>query len=64
MEIYLDVGINAILDLETFYWNTAFTALTFSNVLAIFFLVILAIAPIFLLIFYARNLVKWNDKEF
>ena len=64
MEIYLDVGINAILNLQTFYWNTAFTALTFSNILAILFLVILGIAPIFLLIFYAINLVRWNDQEF
>ena len=64
MEIYLDVGINSILDIKTFYWNTAFSALILSNLLAIFFLVILATAPIFLLIFYAKNLMKWNDKEF
>ena len=64
IESYIQIALFTLLNLKEFEWDTNFTLITLSNVLAIVSVAVLVILPIALIIFLACNIGKWDDEEF
>ena len=64
MEAYLDVSICTLINLKKYVWISEFSALTFNNLLVIFFATVLLLCPPFLLIFAACKHHKWKSEDF
>ena len=64
MEAYLDVSICTLINLKKYVWIDEFNALTFNNLLVIFFATVLLFCPPFLLILAACKHHKWQSEEY
>ena len=64
IESYVQLALYTLLNLKEFEWDTFFTLITLSDVLAIVSLIVLVVLPIALVIFLAYNISNWNDEEF
>ena len=45
-------------------WSNQFVAVSASNYMAIFFIVLVVAIPILFIVFYVRNRPRWLDPEF
>ena len=63
-ELYLDLAVCALLNVKTIDLNTEFSAVMFSNVLAIAVTTSLVVLPIFFFVFFACQPYNWDDSEF
>jgi len=64
MEIYLEVGLSASLNLKTMRWLDNNPDLVFMNYFAFASLAFLVGYPIWLVVFYLRNQSRWLDEDF
>ena len=65
MEGYMDFAFFALMNLKYIdWWNNDFYSVTASNVMAIFFIVLLVTIPILLNVFYAKNRSRWHKEKF
>ena len=64
MEGYFDFVLCALLNLKELDWNNDFPMVTACNILAIIFIVLCCVLPIFMIIQYARKVNDWNREEF
>ena len=64
MEAYLDFYLCAFLNIKTIFWNKNLPGVQFCNVLSIMVIAGLIPLSIFIIVFYARNVKRWNDPEF
>lgn len=59
MEIYLDIGLSATLNVHLLKWLENNPDLVVTNLFAIFCLLFLIAYPIWVIIFYLKNFRKW-----
>ena len=64
MEGYFDFVLCALLNLKELDWSNDFPMVTTCNIIAIIFIVLCCVLPIFILIQYARKVDDWNREEF
>ena len=64
MEIFLDVGISATLNVHTMKWLENNPDLVITNIFAILCTIFIAVYPIWLLVFYCKKYDKWSDETF
>ena len=64
IEVYLDFGVCAFLQIKTMYWDDNLRAVSFGNILAIITVACLGILPIFAIIFFIKRVETWSDKGF
>ena len=64
IEIYMDVVLCALMNIDSLNWSSSFEAVQMSNYLAVINTAIFCALPIFFIYFYAKNLQRWNVDEF
>ena len=64
MEVYLDVGLAATLNVHTMQWLDNNPDLYMTNIFAILCLVYIVVYTIWLPIFYTLRRPQWKDEEF
>ena len=64
MEIYLDVGLSASLNIHTMKWLDNNPDLAVTNVFSYICMVYLAVYPVWMFIFYLAKFKSWRDEEF
>ena len=63
-ESYMQITMFTFLNLKEYEWDSDFTIVVLSDVLAIVSLVMVTLLPIALLIFFACNISKWSNEGF
>ena len=63
-EIFFELVLLAALNLHTSDWGSPFKAVTYSNVLAVIFIVLTCTIPILIVGMYFRNRLDWNENVF
>lgn len=64
IEVYMDVVLCALMNVESLDWSSSFEAVQASNYLAVILTVVFCSLPIFFIYFYAKNVKRWNDEVF
>ena len=64
IESYIQIALFSILNLKEFDWDSDFTRIALSDVLAIVLVAVIVLLPIALLVFFACNISRWNDEGF
>ena len=60
----MDFAFYALMNVKEMDWSNDFVAVSFSNCMAIVFLVLVVGIPILFVFFYAKNRSKWTEQEF
>ena len=63
METFLDIVMFSIINVHKIDWSGAFNSVTFSNGIAIGYMILFALIAPFLFVLYCRNRGIWHNKE-
>ena len=61
MEVYQDIALNGAMNIYKADWETPFEAVTYSNYLALFFVILAGLVPIVLMLLYCCKIKKLKD---
>ena len=64
MEIFFDVSLYSVINIDTVHWQTSFRSVEASNYFSIILFTILCSAFIALVLKYRANYSQWHTKEF
>ena len=64
MELFIELGLLACLNMANADWETPFPSVMYSNNLALDFLIVTCLLPVVFLLFYCYRRANWSNEDF